>query len=81
MCRSHSGFEWLLDLIREAESLDHALPAGRRCLQVQLYVTAPPEQFDLRTAIDVSSAHRGSAARLRAAQCGRPLISFLFEPH
>lgn len=76
MCRSHSGFEWLLDLIREAESLDHALPAGRRCLQVQLYVTAPPEQFDLRTAIDVSSTQR---QRDRAQSCAvRASAGFLF---
>jgi len=48
--RSHMGYEWLIDMIREAESLDHA--TGRLHLQVQMYITTPPNQFDLRTAID-----------------------------
>lgn len=69
MCRSHAGFEWLIDLIREAESLDHALPVSRRCLQVQLYVTTPPDQFDLRTAIDVRRQQTHTAQRSEA-QCG-----------
>lgn len=49
--RSHTGYEWLIDMIREAESLDHS--TGRLHLQVQLYITTPPSQFDLRTAVSV----------------------------
>jgi hypothetical protein len=49
--RSHQGYEWLIDMIREAESLDHAM--GGHNLQAQLYITTPPHKFDMRTAIDV----------------------------
>lgn len=53
--RSHLGYEWLLDQIREAESLDHAQGGRhRQSLQVMMYITTPTKQFDLRTAISVT---------------------------
>ena len=64
--RSHTGYEWLIDIIREAESLDHS--TGKLHLQVQLYITTPPQQFDLRTAISVSGTS-GPRARLDRNIC------------
>lgn len=54
--RSHTGYEWLIDMIREAESLDHS--TGKLHLQVQMYITTPTTQFDLRTAMAVRKQAR-----------------------
>jgi len=83
--RSHMGYEWLIDLIREAESLDHA--TGRLHLQVQMYITTPPNQFDLRTAIDYAFERHFDRVNgcslftgLRSSiGWGRPDFTHLFE--
>jgi len=44
ICRTLQGFEWLVDVVRQAEELD----VGGH-LEVRVFITAPPAEFDMRT--------------------------------
>jgi dual oxidase len=69
ICRTLQGFEWLVDVVRQAEEIDHG---GH--LEVKVFITAPPSEFDLRTTMLYLLENQSHL------EGGRDLFSSLREP-